>query len=408
MRWTGWGDQGLKSGHSLVGPRLTVLVPAVLVLIGASPAFAQYPPANPSGYRVIPAPDAPTAFLSSSHGFSWVDNDRLLFAANDREISTTKREKEHTIVTKAVATLHLWDFHSATIRRYQPEPLAERLCVADDRVRYALKRDGEKVVFEGPLGQEQPRTATPLRTGSDRQPVYPLVNPFTCKEYWFAELPRFNRGRSFPLRHEDGVFERLGSDIKGAPQWEGPLPPFKRWIHKENGSIEIAFPQERISHPLAYSSIAGGYLFRRVQGRIERGVTNRLYFLETPRYLVRDLDILGNQNWAILENYTITSRGILGVSNVPSPPKVKWDPGPAGMYLFYGAPIKDFLGKKFAAQNTNDALPFISYERITRGIVQEMSAASPNGCRVAVVTDPWDQENRRFRLEVIDFCDSGK
>jgi hypothetical protein len=407
MRRTGSGGS-LKSGHSLVGRRLRVLVPAVMVLVGASSALGQYPPANPSGYRVVPAPESTTAFLGSARSFNWVDNDRLLFLANDRELSTTKKDKERTVVVKAVPTIHLWDFRAQTIRRYQPEPLANWLCAVDGRVWYGLERNGETVVFEGLFGQERPRAPTPTRIGKDGQPFGPLLNRFTCREYWFAELPRLHRGRSFPLRHEDGVFERIGSDIKGAPEWEGPLPPFKRWIHKENGSTEIAFPQERISQPLAYSSIAGGYLFSRVQGRIERGVTNRIYFLETPSYLVRYLDILGNQNWAILGNYTVTSRGVLGVSNVPSPPNVKWDPGPAGMYLFYGAPIADFLGRKFAAQNANDALPFISYERITRGIVEVMSAASPNGCRVVVVTDPWDQENRRFRLEIVDFCESAK
>jgi hypothetical protein len=375
-------------------------------VLGASSAFGQYPLANPSGYRVIPAPDAPTAFLGSSSGFQWIDNDRLLFAANDRELSTTKKEKEHTIVTKAVATIHLWDFHSRTIRRYQPDPLAERLCAADGRVRYAVKRDGETVVFEGPFGQEQPRTATPLRTGSDRQPVYPLVNPFTCREYWFAELPRHNGGRSFPLRAEDGVYERLGSDHNGKPRWEGSLPPFRRWINKENASIEIGFPQEPIGVPLSYSSIAGGYVFARMEGNIGKGITNRLYFLETPAYSVRFLDILGNQNWGVLSHYTVTRRGLLGVSHVPSARNAKWDPGPAGMYLFYGAPIVEFLGDRFAAQTGSHPLAFISYERITRGIVEEMSAASPDGCRVAVVTDPWDQENRRFRFEVVDFCNT--
>jgi hypothetical protein len=190
------------------------------------------------------------------------------------------------------------------------------------------------------------------------------------------------------------------------PQWEGSLPPFKRWIHNESGSIEIAFPQELISSPLGYSSIVGGYLFKRDQGTIGKGVGNRLYILETPGYKVRSLDILGNQNWGILSHLTVTVQGLLGVSTIPSPRNVEWDPGPAGVYLFYGAPIAEFLGKRFPAQTGNHALPFISYERITRGIVEAMSAASPNGCRIAVVTDPWDQENRRFRFDVVDFCTS--
>jgi hypothetical protein len=382
---------------------LTVLVLAALVLIGAGSAFGQYPPANPSGYRVIAAPESTTAFLGSARSFNWVDNDRLLFVANDRELSTTKKEKERI---KAVPTIHLWDFRDATIRRYQPEPLAHWLCVADGRVWYGLKRNGEMVVFEGLFGQERPRAPTPRRVGKDGKPVGPLLNRFTCREYWFAELPRLNGGRSFPLRDEDGVFERLGSDRDGKPRWEGSLPPFRRWIHKENASIEIGFPQESIGVPLAYSPLAGGYLFSRIEGNIGKGITNRLYFLATPGYSVRVLDILGNQNWGLLSHYTVTRRGLLGVSHVSSPRSAKWDPGPAGIYLFYGAPIVEFLGDRFAARTGNHEVAFISYERITPGFVEEMSAASPDGCRVAMVTDPGDQENSRFRFAVVDFCTS--
>ena len=82
---------------------MTVLVPAVLVLVGASSAFGQYPPANPSGYRVIPAPESTPAFLGTARSFNWVDNDRLLFAANDRELSTTKKDKERTVrITRGI------------------------------------------------------------------------------------------------------------------------------------------------------------------------------------------------------------------------------------------------------------------------------------------------------------------
>jgi hypothetical protein len=397
----------VKSGDPLVGRRLTVLASVVLVLLGASSAFGQYPLANPSGYRVIAAPDAPTAFLGSASGFNWVDNDRLLFLATDRELSTTKKDKERTVVVKVVPTIHLWDLRTQTIRRYQPEPLAHWLCVADGRVWYGLKRNDEMVMFEGLFGQERARTPTPRRVGKDGQPFGPLLNRFSCREYWFAELPRFNRGQSFPLRHEDGVFERLGSDINGAPQWEGPLPPFKGWIHKENASTEVALPQERISHPLAYSSIAGGYLFGRVQTRFEKGVPNRLYKLEIPGYSFRSLDILGNQNWSVLSRYTVVRRGLVGVSSVLADPKLKWNPGPAGVYLFYGAPVFEFLGKEFAVEKGRDALPFISYERITSGFVVEMSAASPDGCKIAVVTDPSNHENARLWLDVVDFCTIG-
>jgi hypothetical protein len=86
------------------------LGPAVAGLIATSSAFGQYLPVNPSGYQIVLAPGSATAFLSSARGFQWIDNDRLLFLANDRELSVTKKDGNRTIVTKAVSTIHLWDF----------------------------------------------------------------------------------------------------------------------------------------------------------------------------------------------------------------------------------------------------------------------------------------------------------
>jgi hypothetical protein len=395
----------MKSGHSLVGRRLTVLLPAILVLVEASSAFGQYLPVNPSGYQIIPAPESPTAFLSSSRGFQWIDNDRLLFLANDRDLSVTKKDGNRTIVKKAVPTIHLWDFRAATIQRYQPEPFAQRLCVVDAWARYGLKRNDETVIYEGPFGQERARTPTPPRIATDGQQISPQVNPFTCREYWFTDLPRPNKGRSFPLKEADGLLEDLGWNPTAEQPSDNALsPPFRRWLHFDNRSIELSFPQERISSP-TFSKFLDAYVFIRPDDRIDFGKSNRWYVLFRKDWEVISTEIPGSLHWKQLHNIAVTRAGIVAESTATSQPRVPYDPGPSGLYLFFGPVIDGLARRGFGNAPRYDPLgPGIHYERINKGLVDSMSSASPDGCKVVNVIDPWHTEKRQLRLEAVDFC----
>ena len=363
---------------------------------------------NPSGYRIIPAPESKTAFLGSAGNFQWVDNDRLLFAATDRDLSVTEKKGSQTITVTAAATIHLWDFKLGTIRRYRTERSTDRLCAADGRVRYALEHQGKKIVLEGPFGEEQERLPTPARVASDGNQEAPRINPYTCREYFFSDLPRANGGLTSPLRDEDGFFERLGSNIRGEPQWEGPLPPFKRWIHFKNRSREVEFPQETMTPPLAYSNLIGAYLFQKLNSTIQSGLANRIYLLPAGASVARVLDIPGTPYWNNLHSITITREGLVAMSSEPSrDSRVKWNPGPAGIYLINGAAVDEFLARNGSRAIGPRGRAFV-FEQIESGLIEQMSAASPNGCKVVAVVDPWNKENRSIRLEAIDFCSKGR
>lgn len=382
----------------------------IAFLLATGHATAQLLPLNPSHYRIISAPEFPTGRPGSARAFEWVDSERLLFLVNDRQLSETERRGDRTVIINAVPTIHLWDLRTGNIRRYRDEPMADHLCAVDGRVWYGLRRGERKMVFEGIFGEEREREATPVRINKDGSRIAPALNRFSCKEYWSIEVPRPYGGSALPLRDEHGVFERAGSNAKGDIVKGGWLPPFKWWIHFGGDSREIPLPQENISHPLAYSPLAGGYLLRREENRLARGIANRFYLWLPKTNKVRVLDVLGSQNWTALFQPSVTRLGLVAISATPTKdPRAKWDPGPAGIYLFNGSPVEDFIGQQSTEEDKSgiQRRPF-GVEQIVSGLIDEMSGVSPDGCKIAAVIDPWDGERRRFRLEVIDFCGKGK
>jgi hypothetical protein len=389
--------------------RLPIFVAVAAVFLSATGNVgSQILPVNSSGYRVIAAPEFATGYPATARAFSWVDSERLLFLANDRQLSRTERRGDRTVVVEAVPTIHLWDLRAGTINRYRDEPLADHLCTTNGRVFYGLRRGDQKVVREGAFGQERERLATAPRVDEGGRRVHPELNEFTCNEYWYSDFPRPNGGRVFPLRDEHGLFERIGSGRDGKPRWEGSLPPLKRWVHVNGASREIPLPQETIGPPLSYSPLALGYVFARQENRIERGIANRFYLWIPKTNTVRILDLLGSKNWSALYYPTITRVGFVAKSSTPvANPRAKWDPGPAGLYLFTGSIVDTFIGVAHDVPGPAGNRP-LAVEQIVSGLVDEISEVSPDGCKIAVVIDPWDREDRFFRFDVIDFCTRGR
>jgi hypothetical protein len=371
-----------------------------------SDVVAQIFPLNPSRYRIISAPEFPTGHGGSARAFEWVDNDRLLFLVSDRKLSQTEQREGRTVITKAVPTIHLWDFRAGTITRYRDEPLSDYLCVIDGRVYYGLKRNGSKVTIEGLFGEERERPATPPRTDTNGRAISRGFNRFACKEYWYADVLRPNGGRAILLRDEHGIYERVGLNAKGEPDTRRSSPPFKWWRHLAGNAIEIPFPQENINDPLGYSNLTNGYLFQHRQDRQQEGMRS-VFFLWVPNTnTVRRLDVLGNENWTALSDPRITRAGLI-VKN-PTPPKRprdEWDPGPSGIYLFTGSPVDEFIDSSIAYDRGSQRRdrPFI-VEQLISGPILEISQVSPDGCKVAVVTDPLGKRDRIFRFETIDLC----
>src|SRR3954447_8764578 len=142
----------------------TVVAAAALLVLECASALAQLEPLNPSRYRIVDAPESETAFLASAHSFAWVDNNRILFIATDKELSETEKRGPDLITKRAVYTIHLWDLEKQAIKRYRDEPLSKYLCASNGHVAYGLSRGGKTVVLEGAFGREQKRPDTSLRT----------------------------------------------------------------------------------------------------------------------------------------------------------------------------------------------------------------------------------------------------
>jgi hypothetical protein len=393
-------------GSTPFDKRLWVASVLAALSVAMSDVIAQILPLNPSRYRIIPAPDFPTGRGGSARAFEWVDNDRLLFLVNDRQLSQIEQRDGRTVITKAVPTIHLWDFRAGTITRYRDEPFVDHLCASEGRVYYGLRRDGKKVTFEGTFGEEREREATPRRADKGGRPISPAFNRYSCKEYWHADVPRPNGGRALLLREEHGLYERASSNSKGEAEKGGWLPPYEWWNHVGGKSTRIPFPSENIREPLGYSDLADGYLFRPL-GQQHEGMRNK-FFLWRPRSnTVHKLEVLGSANWNALYGPVLTRAGLIAESSAPTKNRrARRDVGPAGLYLFSGPPIEEFIGtaSREGAPRT-DSRPFVVHQ-IVSGLIDERSQASPDGCRIVIVVDPWDGENRRFRLEAIDLCAS--
>jgi hypothetical protein len=362
-------------------------------------------PINPSHYKVISAPHTETALLGSARFFQWVDSDRVIFPVADRYLSVTEGQGDEIKIVRSIFTLHIWDIPAGTIRRYRSEPFGGRLCAVDGRIRYTLLVDGRTAVFEGPFGSEKQREVV-SRHRVDGADAYPQVNSFSCKEYWFSELPRRHDGKVTPLREEDGYLERVASAPRDLPAPSRWMPPFRRWHYSAGNTSEVVFPPGDIGGPLGYSALAGGYLFRKDDSWLSRGTPNTFFLWRPKENTVRTLEVSGSQNWTALYEPRITRVGLIAKSSTAArDPQRKWDPGPAGIYRFYGTEVDAFINSSptLPSAHGKTSLP-IAVEQVVRGLIDAVSPASESGCRIVIVVDPWDRESRRIRLEAIDFC----
>src|SRR5882762_5909928 len=76
-------------------PLWTLLLASV---VGAGPAMSQSLSINPSDYRIISAPEFKTGRAGSARNFFWIDNERLLFLVNDRELSMMEKKDGRTVI----------------------------------------------------------------------------------------------------------------------------------------------------------------------------------------------------------------------------------------------------------------------------------------------------------------------
>jgi hypothetical protein len=361
----------------------------------AAIAIAEEFPVNPSGYRVAEMREAPTIDFLPWVGWEvsvrWVDNERVLFGAYDKELRQ-QVERDGKQVSVGLPTLHVWNTRTGEVTRYwHGESLP--FCVAGDFVSYSVRRDGQLAFRRGKFGEDE-EFKPERKYKPDGTLLVHHFNRFTCKAHWFPDLLGPNKGYVTPLRDEDGTFEDNTMRIRG-------LEPPRRWLHKPDGTaLDLPLHDRFIAGPW-YSHYLGVYSLKRRDSVISRGMVNKAYLLFPDTGQVNALEIPGSQAWHSLLNLMPVTAGLVGKSSAINV-RVEWDPGDAGLYLFSGPAVQTFLTRT-APQPQDGKAGSLHAERLSRGSVRDLDV-SRNGCKVVMLIDPWDRENRKSYLRMVDFC----
>lgn len=362
-------------------------------------------PVNPSRYRTIELRTAPTVDSLPWNGWStgsvrWIDNERVLFGAYDKELRK-QVQRDGKLVNIGMETLHLWNTSTGEVTRYwRGESLP--FCVAGTFVRYTVRQNGRMVVREGRFGEEKEREFITSRRAPDGKDLNSYFNRFECQLLWINTRLGPNKGIVTPLRNEHGQFE----DDHDMAVFK-PGEKARRWLHKPNGvSIELPIHDEWIAGPW-YSKFLNVYLVKRRDSSISRGMANKLYLLYPDSGQVSELTIPGSPSWASLSNQLPVKLGLIATSSELNV-RASWDPAHAGLYLFSGPPVEKFFSNLNLAPNSDTPAPSdIRVERISRGLISDLDV-SGDGCKVVMLIDPWDKEKRKAYLQIVDLCAKGK
>ncbi len=175
---------------------------AVVILSACSttPTSANKPTKYPI-YEMSSAIVRPV-FPTGDQNLAWLDDERVLFEGLDRELRDPVETNQGVRV--AMRGLYIWNIRTNEVIRHTREALRSFLCFADGHVSYSVYRNGKVVWMEGPFGREQ--EVVPISAGP------PSLNPFTCKSYDRATLPKPKIGGGIePLRPEHGWIEHTGN-----------------------------------------------------------------------------------------------------------------------------------------------------------------------------------------------------
>lgn len=291
------------------------------------------------------------------HNIAWIDDGRVLFEGLDRNL--TDPVERNRGVPVAMRSLYVWNVRTNEVTRHTREALRSWLCFADGYVAYAVYRNGKTVWLEGPLGEE--KEVEPLTAARDGQFKGRGLNPFTCRSYDRATLPKPKIGGGIePLRPEHGWLEYAGNST---------------WLRTVDGKlVQISYEGRplRISAPQKYSAYLGKYVYWRAS-------QDATWLIEPTGTLEPLSPSSGASNEGRLEpaGKGKTLRRLVRL-NVRS----NWDPGESGLYV-YGP----------------DGNP----ERVISGLIDAMQVHS-NGCSVAAIVDPWDREGRQHQLRAVNIC----
>jgi hypothetical protein len=337
--------------HRFMRPWGLIGLAAVVILSACSTT-----PASVSEPTKYPLYEMPMGIARPIHtlfdnNIAWIDDERVLFEGLDRSLRDPVETNQGIPV--ALRSLYVWNVRTNQVVRHAAGAMRSALCFADGYVAYSIYREGNPVWFEGSFGREQETGA--ISEGGRN------VNPFTCKSYDRAKLPKPKIGGGIePLRDEHGWIEHTGTST-----WFRGL---------DDKLIQLTYGGQPIGtvRPQKYSSHSRKYIFWRP--------SEATWLIEPGGAVVRQLPPEGSPNESRLEPAG-NGRTIWRLTRINV--RANWDPGESGLYLY-----------------SRDGKP---PERLIRGLIEAMQVHA-GGCWIAAIVDPWDREGREHRLVAVNIC----
>jgi|CXWL01.1.fsa_nt_gi hypothetical protein len=303
----------------------------------------------------------------------WLDNERVLFLGN--ATSTPIGQDDQWLL--------IWDTKTNGITRYKQHVM--NFCYRDGIIQYRTVTrqpdNGKRIwtFFRGKLNEEM------IDQTPDRK-----EDKLNCE--YISVWPKFPQGKTHKILHEsDGylVLDQAATDVKFENY---PL------LHLKAGNKGVtALPFRRYqADRVEYSPFMAAYFLTPTSYFIEETSTHLIPWpSNVPLYVwwlfpegkVEKVEIpLGSWTKGGLKLYP-TKEGVFLVNRHSRSDR---DPGNAGGYLVQGTTVK----------------------KLVTGVLTDVSAVSPNGCRVAFShaptqeADRFDAKNHR-RLKAVDVCTKG-